>query len=180
MTVEGAVLQRLRSLAVPARAADWDRLYAEQLPRIYNYFRYRVGADDAEDLTSATFEKAWRARERYRRDLGAFTTWLYAIARNVAIDHFRRRVAHEPLDAAAHVAAPDSPEQDLETARRNERLAGLLLELDERSREIVALRYGAGLTNRAIARLSGLSETNVGTILYRAIGELRARWPEEG
>ena len=112
MNAEGAVLQRLLSWAVPARAADWDRLYAEQLPRIYNYFRYRAGADDAEDLTSETFEKAWRARHTYRRDLGAFTTWLYAIARNVAIDHFRRRVAHEPLDAASHVAAPGSPELD--------------------------------------------------------------------
>ena len=180
MNAEGAVLQRLLSWAVPARAADWDRLYAEQLPRIYNYFRYRVGADDAEDLTSVTFEKAWRARHTYRRDLGAFTTWLYAIARNVAIDHFRRRVVHEPLDAASHVAAPGSPELDAITESDRRRVARLLAALDERSREIIALRYGAGLTNRAIARLIGLSESNVGTILHRAIAELRSRWPEEG
>jgi|KBSMisStaDraftv2_1062788.scaffolds.fasta_scaffold623075_2 RNA polymerase sigma-70 factor (ECF subfamily) len=180
MNAEGAVLQRLLSWAVPARAADWDRLYREQLPRIYNYFRYRVGADDAEDLTSETFEKAWRARHTYRRDLGAFTTWLYAIARNVAIDHFRRRVVHEPLDAASHVAAPGSPEHDAIKESDRRRIALLLAALDERSREIIALRYGAGLTNRAIARLLGLSESNVGTILHRAIAELRSRWPEEG
>jgi RNA polymerase sigma-70 factor (ECF subfamily) len=180
MNAEGAVLQRLLSWAVPARAADWDRLYAEQLPRIYNYFRYRVGADDAEDLTSETFEKAWRGRHTYRRDLGAFTTWLYAIARNVAIDHFRRRVAHEPLDAASHVAAPGSPELDAIRESDRRRVALLLAALDERSREIIALRYGSGLTNRAIARLVGLSESNVGTILHRAIAELRSRWPEEG
>ena len=180
MNAEGAVLQRLLSWAVPARAADWDRLYAEQLPRIYNYFRYRVGADDAEDLTSETFGKAWRARHTYRRDLGAFTTWLYAIARNVAIDHFRRRVAHEPLDAASNVAAPGSPELDAIRESDRRRIALLLAVLDERSREIIALRYGGGLTNRAIARLLGLSESNVGTILHRAIAELRARWPEEG
>jgi RNA polymerase sigma-70 factor (ECF subfamily) len=180
MNAEGAVLQRLLSLAVPARAADWDSLYAEQLPRIYNFFRYRVGADDAEDLTSETFEKAWRARHTYRRDLGAFTTWLYAIARNVAVDHFRRRVAHEPLDSAAHVAAGDSPELDAIRTDAKERLTALLGGLDPRAREIVALRYGSGLTNRAIAKLLGLSETNVGTILHRAIAELRARWPEEG
>ena len=180
MNAEGAVLQRLLSWAVPARAADWDRLYAEQLPRIYNYFRYRVGADDAEDLTSETFEKAWRARHTYRRDLGAFTTWLYAIARNVAIDHFRRRVAHEPLDAASHVAAPGSPELDAIKESDRRRVARLLEALDERAREIIALRYGGGLTNRAIARVLGLSESNVGTILHRAIAELRSRWPEEG
>ena len=180
MNAEGAVLQRLLSWAVPARAADWDRLYAEQLPRIYNFFRYRVGADDAEDLTSETFEKAWRARHTYRRDLGAFTTWLYAIARNVAIDHFRRRVVHEPLDAASHVAAQGTPELDAIRESDRRRVALLLAALDERSREIIALRYGGGLTNRAIARLLGLSESNVGTILHRAIAELRSRWPEEG
>ena len=50
---------------------DWDALYADQLPRIYNYFRFRVGTDaDAEDLTAHTFERAWRARERYRQDYG--------------------------------------------------------------------------------------------------------------
>ena len=71
---------------------DWNALYAEQLPRVYNYFRYRVGDDAlAEDLTTATFEKAWRSRKRFRRDRAAFSTWLFTIARNVAIDHFRRR-----------------------------------------------------------------------------------------
>lgn len=179
MNGEGAVLSRLVSWAVPAKAADWDSLYAEQLPRIYNYFRYRVGADEAEDLTSETFEKAWRGRHTYCRDLGAFTTWLYAIARNVAIDHFRRRVRVEPLDAAAHVASASSPEQDAIRASEAARLTALLAALDERARELLALRYGAGLTNRTIAKLSGLSESNVGTILYRAISDLRARWPEE-
>ncbi|MEP7027762.1 MAG: sigma-70 family RNA polymerase sigma factor [Candidatus Eisenbacteria bacterium] len=180
MNADSALLSRLAAWASPAREADWSRVYEEQLPRIYNYFRYRVGADEAEDLTSVTFEKAWRGRNRYRRDLGAFTTWLFAIARNVAIDHYRRRVPLEPLDAAAHVAAPGSPEEDAERASNAARLAQLLSTLGERERELIALRYGSGLTNRSIAKLSGLSESNVGTILHRAIGDLRSRWPGEG
>jgi RNA polymerase sigma-70 factor (ECF subfamily) len=180
MNAESAVLSRLVSWAVPAWATDWDSLYEEQLPRIYNYFRYRVGASDAEDLTSETFAKAWRGRDRYRRDLGAFTTWLYAIARNVAIDHFRRHVPLESLDRAAHIAAPGNPEEDAVRASDAARLAALLTSLGERERELLALRYGAGLTNRTIAKLSGLSESNVGTILHRTIADLRARWPEEG
>jgi len=55
-------------------------------------------------------------------------------------------------------------------------LSALLGLLPERARELLALRYGAGLTNRAIARLTGLSESNVGTILHRTIQELRAGW----
>jgi RNA polymerase sigma-70 factor (ECF subfamily) len=180
METDSAVLSRLVSWAAPARAADWDSLYEEQLPRVYNYFRYRVGPDDAEDLTSITFEKAWRGRHKYRRDLGAFSTWLYAIARNVATDHFRRHVAHESLDAAAQVATSGTPEDDAVRSSNTAHLTRLLGALDERDRELLALRYGAGLTNRTIARMSGLSESNVGTILHRAIADLRSRWPEEG
>src|SRR5580765_5538052 len=55
-----AVFGRLWTWVAPAREADWDALYAEQLPRVYNFFRYRVGDGPvAQDLTSATFEKAW-------------------------------------------------------------------------------------------------------------------------
>ena len=50
-----------------ATDADWDALFTEQLPRVYNFFRYRVGIRaEAEDLASITFERAWRARHRYR------------------------------------------------------------------------------------------------------------------
>jgi len=160
-----------------AEEADWDVLYAEQLPRIYNFFRYRVGhGPEAEDLTAATFEKAWRHRARYRRDLAAFSTWLIAIARNVAIDHFRRRRPHLPLENAGHVPARETPETLAEQRSDADKLARLLGTLADRDREIIALRYGAGFTNREIARACGLSESNVGTILHRAIAALRARW----
>src|SRR5512136_265216 len=103
MAIESAAIGRLVGWLTPADESDWDALYAEQLPRVYNFFRYRVGdGPDAEDLTAVTFEKAWRARHRYRRDLGAFSTWLLTIARNVANDSYRRaRVRpHVPLDEA--------------------------------------------------------------------------------
>ena len=75
------------------------------MPRIYNYFRFRVGTDaDAEDLTAHTFGRAWRARERYRQDLAGFSTWLFAIAHNVAVDFLRAR---RPPDWA--IVAPSSP-----------------------------------------------------------------------
>ncbi len=177
MAVEGTGSGNLLGWLTPANEADWDALYAEQLPRVYNFFRYRVGdGPEAEDLTSVTFEKAWRARHRYRRDLGAFTTWLLTIARNVAIDHYRQARSFVPLEDAAHVPGGPTPEELAAQRSDAERLAALLGKLPERERELVALRYGAGLTNRAIARLTGLSESNVGTILHRTIQELRAGW----
>ena len=176
MPVEGALPGRLVRW-IAAADADWDAVYAEQLPRVYNFFRYRFGnAADAEDLTSRTFEKAWRARHRYRRDVASFATWLMTIARNVAIDHARARRAHVPLEEASAVVAGDSPEQAVSRQSDGERLALLLAELPERERELLALKYGAGMTNRAIARTTGLSESNVGTILHRTVHALRERW----
>jgi RNA polymerase sigma-70 factor (ECF subfamily) len=163
----------------PAREEDWDALYGEQLPRILNFFRYRVGdGATAEDLTALTFEKAWRARRRYRRDLAAFGTWLTAIARNVATDHFRARRPHVPLEAAAELSAGATPEELSERRSEFERLERLLGTLPETDRELIALKYGADMTNRAIAKAIGQSETNVGTRLHRVVQKLRAGWNE--
>ncbi len=166
-----------------AAEPDWDEVYAEQLPRVLNFFRYRLGqVADVEDLTARTFEKAWRARHRYRRDLAGFSTWLLTIARNVAIDHLRTRqragpLSHEPLDLAAAVPSPDhTPEQQALHHSEAQRLAALLATLEPRQRELIAMKYGAGMTNRAIAHATGLSESNVGTILHRAVDTLRGRW----
>src|SRR2546422_3502334 len=179
MSAGTAVISRLIPWVVPAREADWDSLFAEQLPRVYNYFRYRVGdGPEAEDLTSATFVKAWEARGRYRRDLAAFSTWLFAIARNVATDHFRRRRPHAPIEAAEHIPGGTTPEEEHERRADLERLAALLAGLPDRESDLVALKYGAGLTNRAIARYLRLTESNVGTILHRTIQALRAGWKE--
>ena len=161
-----------------AAEPDWERVYAEHLPRVLNFFRYRLGVTaDVEDLTARTFEKAWRARHRYRRDLAGFSTWLLTIARNVAIDHLRARQVHEPLDMAAGVASPGAtPEQQAVQQSEAQRLAAMLATLPAVERELMAMKYGADMTNRAIARATGLSESNVGTILHRAVESLRERW----
>jgi len=166
--------------AVPAGGVDWEAAYREEMPRVFNYFRYR-GLDRAaaEDLTSATFEKAWRARDRYRRERAAVSTWLLAIARNVAIDHFRRARPEVPL-AEDGARDEETPETAALRAGQSLRLTELLRALPERERELLALKYGADATNRAIATLTGLSESNVGTILHRTVVSLRSRWDEGG
>jgi RNA polymerase sigma-70 factor (ECF subfamily) len=177
VAAEGAVPARLISW-ITRDEVDWDQVYAEQMPRVLNFFRYRCASlAEAEDLTSITFEKAWRGRERYRRDKGAFSTWLFTIARNAAVDHYRARAPVVPLDEASAVAAPAATPED-ESASRSDaaRLAALLPTLSDRDRELIALKYGAEMSNRDIARATGLSESNVGTILYRAVTALRDRW----
>jgi RNA polymerase sigma-70 factor (ECF subfamily) len=176
MAIEGELTNRL-FMGVTAAEPNWEAVYTEQLPRVYNFFRYRLGNEaHAEDLTSRTFEKAWTARGRYRRDLAGFSTWLLSIARNVAIDHLRAQRPHLPLEAAEDVATPGTPHDDVAKASDLARLGALLQTLPPREQELVALKYGAEATNRAIAELTGLSESNVGTILHRVVQALRRDW----
>src|SRR5690606_15695537 len=129
MAIEGELPNRF-FLSAAAAEPRWDAVYAEQLPRVYNFFRYRLGSDaHAEDLTAQTFEKAWAARARYRRDVAGFSTWLLSIARNVAIDHLRARREHLPLEAAADVEAPGTPHDEAAKASDIARLGRLLSRL---------------------------------------------------
>ena len=176
MALDDAMPSRLARW-ISAAEPDWDAVYAEQLPRVYNFFRYRFGdTADVEDLTARTFEKAWRARSQYRRDVARFSTWLLSIARNVAVDHHRTRRPTVPLEEAAAVATADTPEDEALRRSDGQRLAALMARLPDRDRELLALKYGAGMDNRAIARATGLTESNVGTILHRAVQTLRTRW----
>jgi RNA polymerase sigma-70 factor (ECF subfamily) len=159
---------------------DWASAYEELLPKVYHYFCLRIGDRvEAEDLTAATFERAWRDRERYRNDLGSFTNWLFGIARHVTITYFRQNKQEESIPEAA-IDAIDRPTE--ETAARQaefERLVSLLTSLPEREREIFSLKYGAQFTNRSIAKIVGLTESNVGTILHRIVGRLREHLEQE-
>jgi RNA polymerase sigma-70 factor (ECF subfamily) len=172
-----ATVARLWVWATRARGADWEARFAEELPRVYNFFRYRVGPGPvAEDLTSLTFEKAWGARDRYREDRAAFGTWLFTVARNVAIDHFRSTRISVPIEEAEEIPGGPTPEEIAERRSDEARLGQLLARRPERERELLALKYGAEFTNREIARVTGLSESNVGTILHRAVHAIRAEW----
>jgi RNA polymerase sigma-70 factor (ECF subfamily) len=163
--------------SIAAAAIDWKTVYGEQLPRVYNYFRFRVGRQaDIEDLTARTFEKAWKARGRYRRDLAGFSTWLFEIARNVATDYLRASRSHLPLEAARDVPSSANPEQDVSRGSDMARLIKLMAHLSERQRELLALKYGAAINNRLIAKITGLTESNVGTILARVVEQLRSQW----
>ena len=153
---------------------DWNRLYGEHIGRVFNFFRYRVGDDElAQDLTATTFEKAWKKRQQYRGTQEEFVGWLYAIARNVAYDHFRRKKDVVPLDdALLHSASGSVPEavaQKIEFGR----LVHFIQQLPEREQEIITLKYGADLNNRQIAKQLNLSESNVGSILHRTVKKLR-------
>lgn len=155
-------------------SVDWEAAYHRLLPRVYNFFLFRVGDRGlAEDLTAVTFERAWRARDGYRSDQASLETWLLAIARNVARDHFRRQARRRALEQALRLLTLQQDNTERAIRRQMAEVAFLLDGLEPKDKELLALKYGAALTNREIARLTGMSETNVGTRLHRILGRLR-------
>jgi RNA polymerase sigma-70 factor (ECF subfamily) len=134
----------------------------------------------AEDLTAVTFERAWRHRKRYRKGRAAFSTWLLAIARNVARDHFRRQRRDSQRQGPGDPVDVPLPLEEVADRRDDvARLLALLAGLPERDRDPVALKYRADMMNRTIAAITGLCESNVGTILHRIVTRLRQEWEGE-
>lgn len=158
-------------------AAAFVQLYRRYYPRVYNYMRYRC--DDratAEDLTAEVFERLLSKIGAYHPERGPFSAWLFAIARNLVTGHRRATQRRLGISIEALRAWPGNqpgPEEaTLEHEDRAELLAAVS-HLGERERDLLALKFAARLTNRRIAALTGLSESNVGVILYRAIYRLR-------
>jgi RNA polymerase sigma-70 factor (ECF subfamily) len=152
--------------------------YGEYLPRVLNYVRLRVeGEDLAQELTAQTFERAL-SRLHTLRDRGAFGGWLFRIARSIVAGHYRRRRPTVSLEkvgeqAVVETTAEPGPEAQVVASQEVDALKEALRRLSEREQEIIRLRFVAGLTNRAIAKVMGLSEGNVAVILFRALRKLR-------
>jgi RNA polymerase sigma-70 factor, ECF subfamily len=140
--------------------------------RVYSYVAYRLGdGPDAEDLTSEVFERALRYRKSYDPRKGAPITWLLGIARR-CVD------GNVPRLERSLTAEMDSAERgdglEVSTIRRLE-LADALATLDDHGRELVALRYGAGLTAREIGELLDTRTNAVEVALHRVLKHLRTQ-----
>ena len=139
--------------------------------RVYAYVAYRIGdGPDAEDVTSETFERALRYRASYDRSKGEPLAWLIGIARRVIAG--KGFQSNEVLVAEL----PDVPASGAIDDEVADALAvrAAVASLDERDRELVALRYGADLTVRQIASLLALRPNTVDVALHRARRRLAA------
>jgi RNA polymerase sigma factor (sigma-70 family) len=146
-------------------------VYEDHVWRVYGFLAYRVSdRETAEDLTQLTFERALRAWPRYDPRRSSPATWLLSIARHALIDHQRRPGAVlTELDERVLPATP-GPEERLAGSAE---LIDALAALDDREREVLALRYGGDLSGHDIAALLGLTPGNVHQISSRALARLR-------
>jgi RNA polymerase sigma-70 factor, ECF subfamily len=163
---------------IPSRtsspALDFEALYRAARDDVYAYVATLLrDRSAAEDVTAAAFERAYRKQRTYKASRGSERAWLFGIARNAALDELRRRkraaaLAAEPADVEA---AP--PEDAAETAVRRAAVRVALARIDARERELIALKFHAGLDNSEIAAVLRVSVSNAGTQLHRAMTKLR-------
>jgi len=151
----------------------FTHLYQGQLRPIFNYVRYRLGPAEAEEVTADIFARVWARRQDYDPARGTAETWLWAIARNATRDWLRRR-RPALTDFPSNLAAAQDPAADVVRQEDWQQMQAALRKLRSLDQEIIALRFGAGETNRAIATMLGLSEANVAQRLRRALQRLRA------
>jgi len=159
----------------------FESLYRESRDDVYAYTAGLLrDPSAAEEVTSQAFERAWRKRRQLKPERGSARAWLFGIARNAALDELRRRSKHaqmpdEPAESSGSgaqslKAAGGDP---AEVAVRRTALKQAMSSLSGRERELVALKFFAGLSNAEIAKVIGTSESNAGTKLHRVVEKLR-------
>lgn len=172
-----AVVPAAREDALVARARRGDAeafggLYELHLDRIYRYVYYRVGsANEAEDLTELVFLKAWEAIRRYESRGLPFSAWLYRMAHNAVVDHYRAARPTTPIDETFDL---EDESQNLvgtlEASVDREELRQAIRRLNSDQQQVILLRFVEELSHAEVARIVGKSEGAVRVIQHRALG----------
>jgi RNA polymerase sigma-70 factor, ECF subfamily len=149
-------------------------LYRSSREDLYAYvFTLLRDRSSAEDVTALAFERAYRRRRMFDRRRGEERAWLFGIARNAALDELRRRRRQAALVIDPEDSQAAGPEDGAEVALQRTAIRAALAALPARDRELIALKFHAGLTNAELARVLGVSESNAGTMLHRTMEKLR-------
>jgi RNA polymerase sigma factor (sigma-70 family) len=154
-------------------ALDFDALYRAARDDVFAYVATLLrDRATAEDVTALAFERAYRRRGKYDSRRGSQRSWLFGIARNAALDELRRRKRSATL-AADPPADEPAPEEEADLALRRTAVRTALAALPVRDRELIALKFHAGLDNAELADVLGVSVSNAGTRLHRVLTKLR-------
>ncbi len=161
--------------------AAFEALYRSSRDDVYGYVSSMLrDRSAAEDVTALAFERAYRRRASFNPARGSHRAWLFGIARNAALDELRRRSRQAELVAEPEdTAAGDAHEQAAEAALLRSTVSAAMATLSARERELIGLKYFAGLANAEIAAVIGVSESNAGTKLHRAMEKLREACDED-
>ncbi|MDE3074684.1 MAG: sigma-70 family RNA polymerase sigma factor, partial [Chloroflexota bacterium] len=149
----------------------FGQLYQIYIDRIYNYIFYKTGHSvDAEDLTEQVFIKAWEAIGRFRPEGKPFAAWLFKVARNVVIDHYRTRKSNADLSEVVAVVADEGDPEDAAQRRATRQvLMSAIRRLTDEQQQVILLKFIDGMDNTEISATMGKKEGAIRALQYRAL-----------
>lgn len=168
-----------RALVDAARRGDEQalaQLYTLYFPRVYRYILARTGnTNDAEDLTEEVFLRVLDAIQRFQWRQAPFSAWLFRIAHNAVISQRRRDGARgrPVLLSEALPVNTQGPEETVENRLVLNEIMRAAQKLPEAQRQVISLRFAAGLSVAETARALGKGEGNIKVIQHKAIAKLR-------
>jgi len=156
---------------------DFEELFIEQFPLVYNYIYYYLGnATDAEDLTADIFVRAYEYWGSYSHERGSRGAWLGGIARNMVKTYYQKKSKKsQTTELYEFLCADTNIEGDYIFKEKVQQIFAQIDELPLRQKEIITMKYMLNLTNREIAKILNISESNVGVILHRTIKILQKK-----
>lgn len=167
----------LTSLITAARKDphEFGALYQRYVTPVFRYLYNRTGnIHEAEDITAQTFLIAYETFNRFRGD-GHFSSWLFGIARNKVIDHYRHRKFDVSIDGTASDQVDTDPLAKAIHAEQSALLAKLIQTLNEDEQELLRLRFLAEMSFREIAHLLQRNEDAVKKTTYRLLARLQSQ-----
>jgi len=174
-------LEEEKQLVDDARtdSASFGKLYDFYFGKVFGFVAAKVNdRGDAEDITSEVFMKALENLDNFEWRGMPFAAWLFTIARNTIINYYEKsgRTKHSSLDEAFHVKDDKrevSPHKKAEQEELSSKVRHVLGQLSEKELNVVQLKFFGELNNREIMKVTGLSESNVGIILYRTLRKIK-------
>ncbi|MEZ4195248.1 MAG: RNA polymerase sigma factor [Candidatus Paceibacterota bacterium] len=174
------IMEQEAEIVKKAQAGDSEAfglLYDQYLDQIYRFIYYKVFSKElAEDLTSDTFLKALSRLSSYNVDKGRFNSWLYQIARNTVIDHFRTKKTEVSIEDVFDIPHDERTVEQLDALSGLNKVETYLETLPARQREVIVLRVWEGKSFSEIATMLGGTEGSVKMTFSRSIRELRKKY----
>lgn len=178
--------QEVQRLVAACQNGDVDSfggLYDMYIKPVYRYVYYRVNREEVEDVVENIFVRVWENIDKYKPGKHPFSSWLFRIAHNLVVDHYRFHRQHISLHdrLPKHVNQSSDDPVDWAGQRLNQdQVRKSLTQLKDVHQQVLVLKYLSGFDNKEIAEVMGRKVGNIRILQYRALKELRQILEGEG
>ena len=175
-TAQAADLRRLVEFAQQGDREALEALYLLHFDRIYSYLHMSVGnRHDAEDLTTQTFMKMLESIKRFRWQSAPFSAWLFRIAHNLAMDHFRASRRWQPEEEVPEPPGETEPSAELAAFQSigRQSMLELIEGLSTEQQQVLTLKFVFNFANADVATILGKTEGAIKSLQHRALASLQ-------